>query len=92
MPQNTGLDVDMVKFQVRLRPSQLAALKALAAQRHTSVAALIRQALDEWRRLDGTAGDGEARRRAIAIAGRFNSGRTDLSVAHDRYLAEAFDQ
>jgi len=30
------------------------------------------------------------RRRAIAASGRFNSGVTDISVEHDKYLAEAF--
>lgn len=30
----------------------------------------------------------ELRRRAIAAAGRFESGLPDLSVDHDRYLAE----
>ncbi|MCK7482667.1 MAG: hypothetical protein M0C28_40250 [Candidatus Moduliflexus flocculans] len=31
---------------------------------------------------------GELRRRAIEAAGRFESGTPDLSVSHDRYLAE----
>ena len=34
--------------------------------------------------------DQRARRRAIEAAGTFHSGVTDLSVEHDRYLAEAF--
>lgn len=34
---------------------------------------------------------GELRRRAIEAAGRFESGITDLSVSHDRYIAEALD-
>ena len=32
----------------------------------------------------------ELRRRAIAAAGRFRSGVTDLSTAHDRYLEDGF--
>jgi len=32
----------------------------------------------------------ELRRRAIAAAGRFQSGVADLSTAHDRYLEEGF--
>lgn len=32
----------------------------------------------------------ERRRRAIEAAGRFRSGVTDLSVAHDQYLEEGF--
>ena len=34
---------------------------------------------------------GELRKRAIEAAGRFESGVTDLSVSHDRYLAETLD-
>jgi hypothetical protein len=38
-------------------------------------------------------GDGlERRRRALAAAGRFSSGRNDVSVDHDEYLAEAFGE
>lgn len=32
----------------------------------------------------------ERRRRAIAAAGRFRSGLTDLSSSHDKYLEDAF--
>lgn len=31
---------------------------------------------------------GERRRRVIAVAGRFRSGVSDISVKHDEYLAE----
>lgn len=34
---------------------------------------------------------GELWKRAIEAAGRFESGVPDLSVSHDRYLAEALD-
>ncbi len=34
---------------------------------------------------------GELRKRAIEAAGRFESGVADLSMSHDRYLAEALD-
>jgi hypothetical protein len=32
----------------------------------------------------------ERRRRAIAAAGRFHSGASDISVDHDEYLVETF--
>jgi hypothetical protein len=34
--------------------------------------------------------DQERKQRAIAAAGRFHSGLADLSIAHDRYLSEAY--
>jgi Arc/MetJ-type ribon-helix-helix transcriptional regulator len=33
---------------------------------------------------------GERRRRALAAVGRFRSGVTDLSTAHDKYLEDAY--
>jgi len=32
----------------------------------------------------------DRRRRAIAAAGQFRSGQTDLAVEHDRYLAQDY--
>ncbi|MBI3248040.1 MAG: hypothetical protein HYZ50_16165 [Deltaproteobacteria bacterium] len=43
--------------------------------------------------LDGksmTSDEKERRRRAIAAAGRFHSGHSDLAAEHDRHLAEAY--
>jgi hypothetical protein len=34
----------------------------------------------------------ERKQRAIAAAGRFRSGLADLSVEHDRYLPEAYQE
>ena len=44
--------------------------------------------------LESTASDDDAemRRRAIAAAGRFQSGVTDVSSEHDKYLAEAYEE
>lgn len=36
--------------------------------------------------------DAEERRRAIAAAGRFHSGASDISAKHDKYLVEAFQE
>ena len=80
----------MVRTQIRLSEKQVAALKKLAIQRKVSVAELIRQAVDERLRRAAGQVDRETRKgRAIAAAGRFNSGLTDLSTNHDEYLAQA---
>ena len=49
-----------------------------------SVDALIRSS----REIDAE----ERRRRAIAAAGRFHSGASDISAKHDEYLVEAFQR
>jgi hypothetical protein len=38
----------------------------------------------------GSVDDQERRQRALAAAGRFHSGRSNVSLEHDRYLAEAY--
>ena len=82
----------MVRTQIQLSEKQAKALKKLAARRNVSVAELIRQAVDEELRAAGGIDRDERKRRALAAAGRFHSGLTDLSTEHDHYLAEAFGE
>jgi len=81
----------MIRTQVQLTEKQARLLKALASERRTSVAALIRQSVDRFVQSSG-AGIEARRQRAIAAAGRFRSDCSDLSTEHDRYLAEAYEQ
>ena len=79
----------MIRTQIQLSEAQARRLKALAAERGVSVAELIRQGVDTL--IPAGAVDGEERRqRAMAAAGRFHSGQHDVSVQHDRHLAEVW--
>ena len=52
------------------------------------MAELVRRGVDQVL-ASGSSGDVDRKkRRAIAAAGRFHSGRKDVSVHHDRYLAQ----
>lgn len=82
----------MVRTQIQLSEEQARALKDMAAKYDVSMAELIRQAVDDWLRSTETIDRDERKRRAIAAAGRFRSDVSDLSMAHDRYLAEAFEE
>jgi len=82
----------MVGTHVRLREEQLRALRQLASDQGVSVAELIRQAVNMFIHQLGPVDDAERQRRAIAVAGRFRSGVSDVSSEHDRYLVEAYDQ
>jgi len=77
------------RTQISLTDAQARRLRKLAARRHTSMAALIRDAVDtvypEESSLD------EKWARAMAAVGGFHSGRSDISEEHDRELADAFD-
>ena len=77
----------MIRTQIQLTDEQARVLHQRAAQRGTSMALLIREAIDAAIAQD----DEQARRRrALAVVGRARSGLHDVSVNHDEYLAEDF--
>jgi len=81
----------MIRTQIQLTEKQAKNLKRIAANRHRSVAELIRRAVDNMIKSATLVDIEERRRRALAAAGRFSSGLKDLSTEHDKYLAEAFE-
>lgn len=80
----------MVRTQIQLTESQAEALKKIAGAKHLSVAELIRRSVDNMIKSSTTLDREEMVRRAIAAAGRFESKETDISINHDKYLAEDF--
>lgn len=80
----------MHRTQIRLTESQAAALKELAARRDTSVAELVRQAVDMLLKTSMSIGQDERERQALAAVGRFRSGHRDIGAEHDRYLENAY--
>ena len=80
----------MVRTQVQLTDRQLKSLREASAATGRSVADLVREGVDRY--LAGRAGARREERieRAIRVAGRFSSGRSDVSSNHDKHLAEAF--
>jgi len=79
----------MIGTQVRLSEQQRQALNTMPVQRKTSVAALMRQAVDLLLRSAGDADHEEQQRRALAVAGQTRSDVSDLALEHDHYLDEA---
>ena len=82
----------MIRTQIQLTEAQAAKAKRLAAERSVSMAEVIRELIDRE-----PEGDDRAERSARALAairrGGFHDreGKTDVSVDHDRYLAQALD-
>ncbi|MBI1741925.1 CopG family transcriptional regulator [Candidatus Acetothermia bacterium] len=75
----------MHRTQVLLTEEQIRALRIEAAHQGTSVATLIRQAVEA--RLSR---HHAARRRALSAVGRFASGKHDIAEAHDRELEKIY--
>lgn len=81
----------MIRTQIQLTEEQASSLKKLAALHGVSMAELIRDGVERVLRSDTAVMVGEdQKKRALAVAGRFRSGKRDLSAKHDAYLAEAF--
>jgi len=78
----------MIRTQIQLEETQYRALKELAARQRTSVAELIRRAVENLLETSDWVSEEERRRRAIAAAGRFRSGVGDIAEKHDEYLAQ----
>jgi hypothetical protein len=81
---------NMVRTQIQLTEEQVKGLKRIAASRHLSVAELIRRSVDAILKTSTLVDSEERYKRAKETAGRFRSGKRDISRKHDRYLEEAF--
>lgn len=80
----------MIRTQIQLQEEQLKALKRIAAAKQSSIAELIRKAVDNIIETGAVPDYEERRKRAIEIAGKFRSGKHDISLRHDEYLVEAY--
>lgn len=80
----------MVRTQVQLSEAHLRRLREYAARQGVSLAEAIRQAVETLPTGAPGPSNEERRARALAVAGKFRSGRKDLSSRHDEHLAEAY--
>ena len=80
----------MIRTQIQLTESQAEVLKNAAARRGVSMAELIRQSVDQF--LVSEPSQEDLRLRAAQVAGRFRSGKKDISIRHDEYLSEALEK
>jgi hypothetical protein len=76
------------RTQISLTVEQARALRRLARRRGTSMAGLIREAVERAYGLDP--GAGAAWARALASVGGFRSDRPDVNEHHDDALADAY--
>ncbi len=82
----------MIRTQIQLTEEQMKVLKEIASRKKISVAGLIREAVDEFIREEQGISYEKKKERAIRALGKFRSGKHDISVNHDKYLAEAYGQ
>lgn len=82
----------MVRTQVQLTEEQHSGLRRLAAAKRVSMARLIREGVDKLLTSEVAVSEEEAMRRALAVMGRYHSGKSDISKRHDDYIAEAMGE
>lgn len=80
----------MTRIQVQLEEEQLAALREHSAETGRSIADVIREGVDLYLSARKRPSRAEQIRRALAASGKFSSGKKDISIRHDDYLADAF--
>lgn len=80
------------RTQISLSAAQAARLRRLARERQTSMAALIRDAVERVYPADADDSIDARRGRALSVVGLFRSGRSDLSAEHDREFVEAIEE
>ena len=81
----------MVRTQIELTEKQMTALEELAKKRRVSISNLVREGVHNLLQSEAIYYNPERKQRALAIAGRFKSGRGDMSKRHDDYLMEAYE-
>lgn len=79
----------MVRTQIQLKAEQARDLKKMALSRRESVSNLIRKAVDDLIKSSTRADAEEVKKRALAVVGKYHSGKKDISRKHDAYLSEA---
>jgi len=81
----------MVRTQIQLTNEQYQSLKRMAQVEGIPMAELVRRGVDKILKSSVAISEEELRQSALEIAGRFHSGKKDLSDKHDDYLAEAIE-
>ena len=80
----------MIRTQIQLTEEQYKKLKQLARTRERSLATLVREGVEMVLKETGEPNLDEARRQALLIVGKYRSGKKDVSVHHDEYLAKSY--
>ncbi len=80
----------MIRAQVQFTEPQIQALRQLSRQTGKSIADLVRQSVELYLRAQRRPTRAELVKRALSVVGMSSSGLSDVSVNHDKYLAEDY--
>ena len=84
----------MIRTQIQLTEEQYKFLREKAAEYQVSMASLVRESVDLFLAQQGKPSRDDLVKRAKEITGKYKDihGAKDVSVNHDKYLAEIYAQ
>ena len=82
----------MIRTQIQLTEEQHRFLQEKAAEYNVSMAEMVRRSVELLAQQEGKPSREELKRRALSIVGKYKDlyGATDVSINHDKYLAEIY--
>ncbi|MBE3090506.1 MAG: CopG family transcriptional regulator [Actinobacteria bacterium] len=80
----------MIRTQIQLTEKQYKMLKEISANNNTSIAEVVRECIAYYSASKCMISNEEKYSKAINSIGKFKSGEKDISIKHDKYLAEDF--
>ncbi|MCL5985947.1 MAG: ribbon-helix-helix domain-containing protein [Actinobacteria bacterium] len=80
----------MIRTRIQLTEEQYKLLKTLSKERNVSIAEVVRECISHYYDSRCLTSEDEKCSKAIDTLGKFRSGMKDISINHDRYLAEDF--
>lgn len=72
----------MIRTQIHMEERQIAWLRNKAKERGVSMSQLVREGIDLYRSMENRLTP-EKKRKALAAAGRYFSGKSEISIQHD---------
>ncbi|MBS4029549.1 MAG: hypothetical protein KGZ58_13050 [Ignavibacteriales bacterium] len=82
----------MITKQITLTEKEEEFLEKISHERKITVEEIIRQSINSLVQQTSMTDREELKKRALSLAGKYDSGLSDVSVHHDDYLAEAYSQ
>ncbi len=83
---------NMIRTQIQLTETQARTIRKVAMDQGTSMAEIIRRAIENMVQRSPKVSSQERVKRAIEIVGKFRSGKRNVSQKHDEYLAQAYQK
>ena len=79
----------MIQTQIQVKENQINWLRSKAKDKGKSVSQLIREGIDLYRFKEEHL-PAQKKKNALAAVGLFSSGKSDISVQHDKYIGKDY--